>query len=475
MPSLDDAPIVWEGQAEFLEEEEADIVALLTGAGYGKTKILVDKCIRNVARQDNWHLNRPGAHLDHLKFIYAAPHDKYLTERSIPAMKAACDLFEGLTGRRLRATTGRSRDGYFGGGTKRQEFRNGVDVLYYPLYDASSAVSVDAGGVFVDEATLLTHPDVWLRLQQRLRDPRAKFHQTCIVGTPEEDHFIRDLLADEEGNAMPGVKIINGSSVENPMLPMSWFEQMGQQASPAYIKAQVHGGWVAGMGGQRFAEVLKPEMIGNMAGLTPLNTAHKFYLGWDPGYATGAVVVLYYYAPHRQWWVFDEVAITGQTTQQTCDALIAKGYNRNNVLGIGVDIDARKLRSSAVNATYTDYNVIRENFGQTPQFLHNQHAFNRELRLRLDVIDTLMSDGRLVFNKALEKKSRTALGVINSIRKFALKKIEGTDLFEDKPTPETLRLWKHFIDAIHYALVHFDKATYERLHRRRGPRRRKKG
>ena len=108
-------PVCWEGQAEFLDAMD-HIVVLLTGAGYGKTKILVDKTIRNVCAQDNWHLNYPGAVSDHLKYIYAAPHDKYLTARSIPAMKAQCDYVEATAGHRIRARTGRSRDGFFGAG-----------------------------------------------------------------------------------------------------------------------------------------------------------------------------------------------------------------------------------------------------------------------------------------------------------------------------------------------------------------------
>lgn len=455
-------PVCWERQAEFLDAMD-HIVVLLTGAGYGKTKILVDKTIRNVCAQDNWHLNYPGAVSDHLKYIYAAPHDKYLTARSIPAMKAQCDYVEATAGHRIRARTGRSRDGFFGGGSdRRQEFRNGVDVLFYPLYDSNSAVSVDAAGVSVDEATLLSHPDIWLRLNMRLRDPRALFHQVCAVGTPEEDHFIRDLLADEEGNARKGIKIITASSIENPILPMTYFEQMGQQASPAFIKAQVMGGWVSGLGGQRFGNVFDMSMVGGMP-LSRNDPRAQFYLGWDPGYNTGAVVVFFHNRPKREWWVYDEFAVTGQTTRSLCKKIQERGYTTKNIAGIGIDFDSRKMRSSAAHSKDNDFNVIYDAFGIRPRYLYNRHIFNKDLRTRLDVLERLMVQKRLLFNRDLMPRSTKSLGVINSIRNFALKKIDDTEFFQDVPTPESERLWKHFIDAMHYALVQFEEGEYKRV------------
>ena len=315
-----------------------------------------------------------------------------------------------------------------GGSDRRQEFRNGVDVLFYPLYDSNSAVSVDAAGVSVDEATLLSHPDIWLRLNMRLRDP-GLVPSGLRRGTPEEDHFIRDLLADEEGNARKGIKIITASSIENPTLPMTYFEQMGQQASPAFIKAQVMGGWVSGLGGQRFGNVFDMSMVGGM----PLSRN-------DPGRSStrlgswlqhGRGRRLFHNRPKREWWVYDEFAVTGQTTRSLCKKIQERGYTTKNIAGIGIDFDSRKMRSSAAHPKDNDFNVIYDAFGIRPRYLYNRHIFNKDLRTRLDVLERLMVQKRLLFNRDLMPRSTKSLGVINSIRNFALKKIDDTEFFQD--------------------------------------------
>ncbi len=97
-----------------------------------------------------------------------------------------------------------------------------------------------------------------------------------------------------------------------------------------------------------------------------------------------------------------------------------------------------------------------------PRCLPSRHTFNKDLRVRLDVLEGLLRQDRLLFNSKIMPSSKTALGCVNAFRNFALRPIPDTELFRDVPTAATMRLWKHPIDALHYVLLHYDKAAYQR-------------
>ena len=235
----------------------------------------------------------------------------------------------------------------------------------------------------------------------RLRDP-GLVPSGLRRGTPEEDHFIRDLLADEEGNARKGIKIITASSIENPTLPMTYFEQMGQQASPAFIKAQVMGGWVSGLGGQRFGNVFDMSMVGGM----PLSRN-------DPGRSSTWLGSWLQHGRGRRLPQQAEARVVGVRR--------VRGHGTDYAVTLQEDPGARlhdeehrwhryrlRLAEDAVvggSPKDNDFNVIYDAFGIRPRYLYNRHIFNKDLRTRLDVLERLMVQKRLLFNRDLMPRS----------------------------------------------------------------------
>lgn len=467
--------VLWRQQANFLECDD-EISVLLTGVGYGKSAALAKRVIRVVTKNNNWHVNHPGAAQNHLKIIYTAYEDKYLTTRAVPEMRAQCKALEKASGLRVTASTGRKRDGFFDGGSgrRRLEFKNGVDAYFYPCPTVESVVAVDAMAVAVDEVTMVPEQEIWLRLLNRVRDPRALFTQTMAVGTPEAEHWIRDVLTRADGQTpADGISIFFGSSLDNPLLGDSNFRQMGQQASAEYIKMQLFGEWVAGLGGQRFAKAFDEDRHIREMPLLSGSGKHKFFLGWDPGYATGSVLVFFRPQGTDTWWIYDEVVVNKRTTFEVCEELKRRGYNSNNVLGIGIDVDARKHRSAMRSSKETDFYIIKKHFGVTPKFLSSKHNLNAHVRVRLDSIDEALRTNRYVINSKLMPPSQRTLGLVNSIRQYALKPATPDDLYNnvDMPTATTKAKWAHCIDAWHYFMIQFDKQLYSKIRYSKRPRR----
>lgn len=458
--------VVWPGQAEFLQAD-AGTVALFTGAGYGKSDILCRKAIKDCTEQDYWW-NNPNAgnwKNNPLQMIMGAPTARYIKARLIPAFRGYLDQVESIIGRSLRQTTGRNRDGWFGGNSdQRQEMANACDFLFYPLYSAESAVATDAAGLYIDEVTMLVDPEIWIRSCMRVRDKRANKLNIACVGTPEEGHFIYEMLVDPDTKeARPGNVVLLDSSIKNPLLGLDYFTRVGQTATQWVREMQVMGRWVAGAGGQRFGHIFSEEEHVRPMDLSPMvHPGLQYHVGWDPGYRTGSVVVMYNH-PRGFWCIVDEIVIQDMTTREVCKRLLDMGYNRNNICFLGMDPrDANKRRSTS---RQTDEDIVLDIMGVRPKLVRATNNRGR-LRVRLDVIATMLEERKLFISDRLRPRDSHQLGVVNAMKKFATARA-GTDkeAFVDKPTRETTERWKHPIDAIHYVLHAAERGTYQRVNR----------
>lgn len=452
--------LVWPGQAEFLAANTR-FVGLFTGAGYGKSDILIRRAVQDCIKNNFWWKNELDFKRNHLKFIFGAPHDRYLTIRLCPAFRGYLDNLEMRTGSRIRKRTGRNRDGWFGSKAERmQEMVNGCTFYFYPLHGPDAAVATDAACLYIDEVTMLDHPEIWDRSIQRIRDPRALHHHIAFVGTPERDHFIYEKVIDPSTHLpRKDHTIITDSSIKNPMLGIPFFEQIGRQASDAFIDMQVMGKWVRGAGGQRFGHLFDEAVHLAPMNIGPHIKGIEFDIGWDPGYRTGSCIIAYAH-PSNIWCVVDEIIIKDMTTERVCEVLLEKGYNYNNIRFMGMDPrDANKRKS---NSRVTDAEIVRKLMQIKPTFT-SVEGFNSVLRTRLDVLDSLLVKQRIKINEELKPRSSHELGIVNSIKQFATEKMkEDQDNFIDRPTRDTIQRWKHSIDALHYILMKYEHGEYRR-------------
>lgn len=457
--------IVWPAQAEFLAASEP-IIGMFTGAGYGKTKILCLRVLIDHLKQNGWWKKLDFIPSNPLDFILGAPHSRYITARLAPEMLDVVRNIEQASGFRLTKRTGRNRDGYFDSSqTRRLEMANAVTLQFQGMDKEESAVATDAAGLYVDEATMLPSQGIWTRATMRVRDPRAVSHTIACTGTPEMGHFLYDEFHDPiTKQVKKGYRVFSDATINNPVIGEQFFERY-QNANEVFVDMQVLGKWTQGQGGQRFAHLIRPEIHYRPMNISMTQPGVKFAIGWDPGYATGQVVVMYYKASSQQWLVVREIPITGMSTREVCAILRGWGLHghRGNIDAVLMDPnDANKRKS---NGPMTDQDIVFEELGIRPKFQRKLN-YNSHLRTRNDVLADFLQRGKIIFNDAMLPAHSRVPGVINSLLNFELKPATKSDdeaRFEDQVTASTNKLWKHAIDAIHYVLMHYEAKVYRQV------------
>lgn len=453
--------LMWPGQAEFVQAA-TDQVWMFTGAGYGKSDCLTWRIVQDAADNDYWWEGRYDFTENPLTFILGAPADRYLTARTIPALRARLTQCERLLNRRLRAQTGRSQDGWFeAAGRRRQELANAIQILCYPFDKEESGVATDASAVYCDEVTMMDSEWILHRVFDRCRDPRAKKSVIAGVGTPEKSHFIYPLVMDPHSDTpRANCTVIMDSAVNNPMLPDHKFRNMAG-ASDQYIEAQLMGKWTKGSGGEWFADVLNFETHVHPMTIGPRDLGVRFDIGWDPGHFRGAILIGYKHPRLKAWCIVDEINLKKMTTRDGCKELIKRGYNRNNIRSISMDPrDAGKMRSSSEGKS--DADIVREEMGITPYYVDTL-GYNSRLRVRLEALKELLKNNQIFFSEKLLPKSRQAQGILNSLQFFAVQLAQDSeDKFVEVVTRATKDLWKHHVDALHYMVMRYEHDAYRR-------------
>jgi len=423
--------------------------------------ILIQKALKHSCAEDGWWEFCHDWKSNPIKYLMGAPQNKYLVTRLIPGFRGRLAHWEKLAGRSLTKPTGKHGNGFFESASeRRQEMANGVTFYFYSLHNEESAVAADTAFVGVDEGTMLKNQSIWNRAQQRCRDPRGNNRIKAVVGTPEKGAFLYDDFFDSNDNPLPDVDVFTDSSLNNPLLDDSFFSSM-EGANEVYIDAQVMGKWVKGIGGQRFATVFAEERHLAPMNIGPHQKEIRFDIGWDPGSASGQVVIMYQSLKRNKWYLVDEIVIQGSDTRSTCHELIKRGYNKTNIRRIFMDPkDATKHKSTSPKS---DAEIVYEVLGIRPR-VASVPGMNAYLRTRLDALADVLKMDKLIINEALRKRNRKARGVINAINNFALEVSEVDEgRFIDKCTRETILEWKHSIDAIHYVLMNYEHEIYRKV------------
>lgn len=450
---------MWKGQSEFYASE-ADEVALLCGAGYGKSHILGYKAVHHVLKNQGWHHASGGADLRPLRQLVTAPASKYLTQVTIPYIRAAIRDIEERSGQKLTASSGRGRDGFIGGQQPQIEFASGITTTCFPLVDESSVVGYDAFSALVDEVTFVSKRAAVDRLRNRVRDSRALFRQIAYAGTPEQGHWFYDEMHEMDGSVKAGKHVITASSLENPTLPDEWFQRMAE-AGEFYVRQQVMGEWVQGSSGERFAHIFDPSRhCIPMPGHGP-GSGEKYILAFDPGYRTGSWLILWHNKSTGEWWVIDELVVDGMTVEECCQHWLDKGYRRRDFgsVATGHDVDKRRTGHE------TDQQVIKRMFGHRPRFKGGSAPDNVDVRIREDAIDKLLREGRLKLNIELLPRNRKVRCLANSLKQYRKRvvDIDGEKTILEQQDSATKRKWAHPIDALHYGLLHSETRLYAQV------------
>ncbi len=206
----------------------------------------------------------------------------------------------------------------------------------------------------IDEIAQLDE-EVFSTAISRVRDPKAKFRQTCVVGTPEGLNWVFERW---EETPRPGYPIFYAHTSENTMLPEDYIDNLRGALSPEEIKQKIEGHFTDTVKGLVYGKFFSNENITTQSPFCDpgqiLSPALPICLCCDFNIGYGRWVCL----QHRDGiiYVFDEISMEDVYTQQMLDEF--KDRYGDHPGGVQVFGDPA-AHSRHPSATKTDYALIR--------------------------------------------------------------------------------------------------------------------
>jgi len=228
----------------------------------------------------------------------------------------------------------------------------GSRILFRPVDEFERLRGTNLAWFGLDELTY-TQEAAWLRLEGRLRDPKAERLSGFAVWTPKGyDWVYRKFLA----NRVEGYDVVIAKPFENHFLLdqiPDFYKRLQDSYDENFYKQEVLGSYLNMTGGmvygsfsrQRNVQELKPDSY------LPLLWTLDFNV--DPMSSVIAQIA------RKEVRVLDEIVIRRATTQQACEEFL-KRYP-NHEAGIIVYGDASGFQGQTTGAS--DYEIVREYFG----------------------------------------------------------------------------------------------------------------
>jgi phage terminase large subunit len=143
--------------------------------------------------------------------------------------------FEALVPSKLIKTHNKSTNTYI--------FQNGSSILFRPFDDANKFKSLNLGFIGIEEMTDIKH-DIFKMLRTRLRQKGVNH---SLFGATNPGAFTNWVYKDFFENPIPGSKVINSISRDNPFLPASYLADLEtlRVTNPEYYSRMVEGIWGA--------------------------------------------------------------------------------------------------------------------------------------------------------------------------------------------------------------------------------------
>jgi len=206
----------------------------------------------------------------------------------------------------------------------------------------------------LDELTY-THEEVWLRLEGRLRDPKASRHCGFAVWTPKGfDWVYRRFLQD----ATPGYEVVQARPFENSYLldqVPDFYERLRTSYDENFYRQEVLGDYLNSKGGLVYHAFTRDLNLRTSAvdPDKPVYWALDFNV--DPMSSVVAQI-----AKNGEIQVLDEIVLKRATTEQACEEFEKRyGMPREGVVVYG-DASGAAMHTTG----YSDYQIIRQFFAE---------------------------------------------------------------------------------------------------------------
>ena len=240
--------------------------------------------------------------------------------------------------------------------------KNGSEVLFRSLDNFERLRGPNLAWFGIDELTY-TEPEAWLRLEARLRDPRAK--RLCGFGvfTPKGFDWVYRKFAAKQTKEY---ELIQATPFENHYVldaVPDFYERLRHSYDPRFYEQEVLGQFLNVRQGRAYYAFSRKEHVRE----TPYDPTLPIHWTWD--FNVSPMCSLICQRQGNDIWVLDEIVLQTSSTPEVCREFMDRwgkhGTGPNRKLLIYGDASGAASRSVTGRS---DYHVIREFFRTEPEF-----------------------------------------------------------------------------------------------------------
>lgn len=248
-----------------------------------------------------------------------------------------------------------------------------TSILFRSMDNPERLVALNLAFFAIDEAAYCSE-DSFLRLQARLREPKAKELAGIASTTPAGLNWIWDRwFGDKKTDDFEAVKAVPG---ENYHLPTDYYESLAKTYDPRFYQQEILGAYLNLTSGTAYHAFDRDRNVKPTIQYDPsARLAFSFDFNIDP--ACSVIAQIKDYAPTpwlstkstRTIEVIDEVAIRDATVYLSCEQLVAKTEHMIRPgRRLRVEIFGDSAGNNRNHAGVTDWQMVREYFSHKPNY-----------------------------------------------------------------------------------------------------------
>ena len=287
----------------------------------------------------------------------------------------------------------------------------------------------------LDELTY-SQEGAWLRLQGRLRDPKARRHCGFAVWTPKGfDWVYRRFIQ----NPAPGYEAILAQPYENRFLleqMPDYYDRLKESYDENFFKQEVLGGYLNAKGG------LVYHAFSRSLNVRPCRLDPAKPVIWAVDFNVDPMSSVVVQMAHGDYQVVDEIVLKRATTEAACTEF----ERRFGIPRAGLTVYGDASGNSMQTTGTSDYGVIRKFFSNRLSQVHYKvPTANPAVRERVSVVNAKLRNARDETQLFVDPKCKELIADFEEVSYLE----DSTQIDKNKDRRRT-----HLSDALGYLMYH---------------------
>ena len=307
-------------------------------------------------------------------------------------------------------------------------------ILFRPVEEFERLRGTNLALFGIDELTY-TQEESWLRLEGRLRDPRASRLCGFAVWTPKGfDWVYKKFIAQE----IPGYSVVKAPAYENRHLLEkvgNYYDQLAKSYDQKFYDQEVLGLYLNQSGGRAYSAFNRSDH------LAASKADPRLPLLWALDFNVDPMSSLIAQLTPEKVTVLDEIVIRHGTTQEACEEFFRRFPK--HAAGVVIYGDASGFHAQTTGAS--DYDMIREYFSihSTTRVEYRVPRSNPSVKERLNLTNKTLRSASGEVGLVVDPKCKE---LINDFEQVCFK-ADTTVVDKDRD-----RMRTHLSDALGYLL-----------------------